>query len=119
MEAYDLYQRGMSFLKAGHPAQAVLLLRRAARLEPGKNSIREGLARAHYALGEFERAAEVFGQIVASVPVNDYAHFGLGCALAKLGRGEEARAHLRLALAMAPHREEYRERLSALEALAE
>lgn len=109
--AYDLFRRGSHFLAQGHPAQAALLLEQAAKLAPGKNSIREGWARACFALGKFDRAAELFAAILENAPANDYAHFGLGCCLIKLGQLREARGHLRLALAMRPQHEAYRERL--------
>jgi Flp pilus assembly protein TadD len=109
--AYELFQRGSSFLAAGHPGQAAMHLERAAALAPGKNSIREALARAHFQLGGYDRAAELFAAIVEDVPVNDYAHFGLACALVNLGRMEEARRHFRVAAAMRPDEPQYRERL--------
>ena len=89
-----------------------MLLERAARLCPGKNSIREALARACFDQRLYERAAEMFADIVEDVPVNDYAHFGLGCTLVKLGRLPEARKHFRLAVALRPDRDEYRVRLA-------
>ena len=102
-EAYDLYVRGSAFLRDRHAAQAALLLGRALRLEPGRNSIREALARAEFALGRYAAAADRFAAIVGDVPDNDYAHYALGRCLAALGRGEEARTHLRLARALDPH----------------
>ena len=92
-----------------------MLLERAARLCPGKNSIREALAQACFDLRLYERAAELFADIVDDVPVNDYAHFGLGCALVKLGRLSEARKHFRLAVALRPDQAEYRVRLARCE----
>jgi Flp pilus assembly protein TadD len=109
--AYELFQRGSSFLEAGHPGQAAMHLERAAALAPGKNSIREALARAHFQLGSYDRSAELFAAIVEDVPVNDYAHFGLACSLVNLGRLEEARRHFRVAAAMRPDEQHYRERL--------
>ena len=86
------------------------------RLAPGKNSIREALARAYFQLGRFEDAAELFRVITDAVPTNDYAHFGLGCSLVRLGRMTEARAHFRLAAAMEPERTAYRQRLARCDA---
>ena len=51
----------------------------------------------------------------ASAPDNDYAHYALGRCLLELGRPDEARAHLRLARALRPESDLYREALSALE----
>jgi Flp pilus assembly protein TadD len=106
-EAYDLYVRGTAFLRDRHAAQAALLLARALRLEPGRNSIREALGRAEFALGRYAGAGELFAAIVGEIPDNDYAHYALGRCLAALGRGEEARTHLRLARALDPVSELY------------
>ncbi len=116
-EAYDLFVRGARFLRDGHPGAAALLLERAAQLAPGRNSIREALGRSYYALGRHDRAAEVFAAIAADVPTNDYAQFGLGCALLRLGCPEEACGRLRLAVAMDPARPEYIRRLRKAEQL--
>jgi len=101
-EAYDLYVRGAAFLRERHFAQAALLLARALRLEPGRNSIREALGRAEFALGGHAGAADLFAAIVTDIPDNDYAHYALARCLTALGSGEEARTHLRLARALDP-----------------
>lgn len=110
-EAYTLFRRGMTFLEEQHPAQASLLLARALRREPGRNSIREGLARAEYALGHHSRAAELFALVIADVPDNDYAQYCLGRCLIAQARTSEARAHLLLARALRPSSDLYREAL--------
>ncbi len=83
--------------------------------EPGRNSIRETLGRAEFAAGRFERAAELFAAVVADVPDSDYAHYALARCLRLLGRGEEARGHLRLARALHPTSEIYRQRLDGVD----
>jgi len=113
-EAYTLFQRGVAFLRDRHPAQAAMVLAQALRLEPGRNSIREALGRAEFALGMHELAAERFRLVLGDAPDNDYAHYALGRCLLELGRPDEARAHLRLARALKPRSELYREALSAL-----
>ena len=85
-EAYTLFQRGLAFLREQHPAQASMLLSRALRLEPRKNSIREALGRAEFALGRHERAEELFRSIVSDVPDNDYAQYALGRCCLELER---------------------------------
>jgi len=107
-EAYTFFSRGVAFLESKHPDQAALLLERALRLEPGRNSIREALGRAEFAVGRFGRAAELFAAVAADVPDNDYAHYALARCLAELGRGGEARGHLRLACALRPDSAIYR-----------
>jgi tetratricopeptide (TPR) repeat protein len=111
-EAYALFRRASWFLEHRHPGQAALLLERALALEPGRNSIREALGRALYALGQTEKAAMQFEAIVADVPDNDYAQYALGRCLVQLGRGEEGRGRLRLAAALTPDRALYREALA-------
>lgn len=113
-EAYTLFQRGMGLLAQRYPAQAAMLLARAAQLEPGKMSIREGLAQAEYALGRFAEAAENFALMIAAAPDNDYAQYCLGRCLVELGQLPEARTHLRLARALNPASELYREALEGL-----
>ena len=112
-EAYSLFRRGLCFLDERHPGQAALLLERALRLEPGRNSIREALGRAYFALGRHERAAELFAAIVAAAPDNDYARYALGRCLVAAGRGDEALGHLRLACALRPGKRLYADALEA------
>lgn len=95
--AYDAYTRGMDLLRRGEPHQAAVALATAKRHEPEKGSIREALGRAHLASGDYERAATEFGKAVELAPTDHYAHYGLARALQRLGRGEDARRHYRLA----------------------
>jgi tetratricopeptide (TPR) repeat protein len=112
--AYGLLQRAKLMLKKRHHAQAAILLERAARLEPGKGSIVETLARAYYNSGQHVRAAQAFRELIEIDPTAAYGHFGLGQALKQLGKRDEARTHLRLAVAMAPDSPLYRGALSRL-----
>ena len=112
--AYGLLQRGQKMLKARHYAQAAVLLERADRLEPGKGSIIEALARAYYNSGQHDRAATTFRALIEIDPSAAYGHFGLGQSLKQLGQRDEARLHLRLAVALAPDSKVY---LSALNRL--
>ena len=112
--AYGLFQRASALLKRRHHAQAAVLLERAARLEPHKGSIVEALARAYYNSGQFERAAESFRELIDIDPSASYGHFGLGQSLKMLGQRNEARAHLRLAVALAPNSSLYRNALARL-----
>jgi Flp pilus assembly protein TadD len=69
--------------------------------------VREALARAHFDSGQFERARADFAAIVADNPTEDYAQFGLGLALARLGEQDAAAEHLALAVAMRPENKHY------------
>jgi tetratricopeptide (TPR) repeat protein len=112
--AYGLFQRAAAMLKRRHHAQAAVLLERADRLEPGKGSIVEALARAYYNSGQHDRAEQAFRQLLEIDPSTPYGHFGLGQALKQQGRREEARLHLRLAVALAPDSTLYRNALHRL-----
>ena len=113
--AYGLFQRASALLKRRHHAQAAVLLERADRLEPGKGSIVEALARAYYNSGQHQRAAQSFRQLLDIDPSAAYGHFGLGQSLKQLGKRDEARVHLRLAVAMAPDSALYRNALARLD----
>ncbi|MEP7157818.1 MAG: tetratricopeptide repeat protein [Chloroflexota bacterium] len=112
--AYGLLQRAKALLKRRHFAQAAVLLGRANRLEPGKGSIVEALARAFYNSGQHDRAEESFRQLIEIDPTSAYGQFGLGQSLKQLGQPDEARVHLRLAVALAPDSTLYRNALGRL-----
>ena len=112
--AYGLFQRAGALLKRRHHAQAAVLLERADRLEPHKGSIVEALARAYYNSGQHDRAEEAFRRLLDIDPSAAYGHFGLGQSLKMLGRRDEARTHLRLAVALAPSSSLYRNALTRL-----
>ena len=112
--AYDLFARGMGFLRDGHPHQAAMLLGRAKLIEPEKGSIREALGRALFMAGRAQSARREFAKAVQIDPVSDYAHFGLALACARTGQRSRAIGHLKLAIAMRPGTEHYEEALSRI-----
>ena len=112
--AYGLFQRARALLRRRHNAQAAVLLERADRLEPRKGSIVEALARAYYNSGQHDRAEAAFRELLDIDPSAHYGHFGLGQSLKQLGRADEARIHLRLAVALAPNSTLYRNALARL-----
>ncbi len=116
--AYELLQRGQLLLLDRHHAQAAVVLERAAKLEQGKGSILEALGRAYFNSGQHARAAETFQALLEVDPSADYGHFGLGLSLARLGRVQEARTHLRLASALDPASDVYRRALGKIEVTA-
>lgn len=91
-----------------------MLLTEAKLIEPEKGSIREALGRAHYLCGRPARARREFAKAVEIDPVNDYAHFGLALSCARTGERTRAIAHLKLAIAMRPTVDEYREALARI-----
>lgn len=105
---YTLYRRGIELLEDGDFVDAAEPLAEAARRAPEKTSIREALGRAYFRAGRFAPAAVEFEAVVATHPVDDYAHFCLGRALSKTGEKRRARHHLALASNLRPDRGDYR-----------
>jgi Flp pilus assembly protein TadD len=97
-----------------HNAQAAVVLARAERLEPRRGSILEPLGRAYVMSGQLERAVETFEALLEVDPSSHYGHYALGRSLVRLGRADEGRIHLRLAVALAPHSRLYRGGLNRL-----
>jgi tetratricopeptide (TPR) repeat protein len=105
--AYDLLQRGQELLERRHFAQAAIVLERADRQEPAKGSILEALGRAYFNSGQAERARATFEALLEIDPSSHYAHYAIGQSLKRLGRTDQARTHLRLAVALSPETELY------------
>ena len=114
--AYALLQRGHELMRRRHNAQAAIVLERASRLEPGRGSILEALARASFNAGHHARALEAFEALLEVDPSSHFGHFGLAQSLRKVGRPVEAITHLRLACALAPGSTLYRGALARAEA---
>jgi tetratricopeptide (TPR) repeat protein len=112
---YGLLQRGHALIRRRHHAQAAIVLERADAAEPGKGSILEPLGRAYHHSGQFERARETFEKLLDIDPSAHWAHFALSESLRKLGRLDEARTHVRLAVALSPTSELYRRALARLD----
>lgn len=114
--AYEWLRRGTELLQRGDAAAAATLLWHAAEQEPGSASVLEALARAQYDSGQASEAAVTFARLVDLAPDADYARFGLGVALSRVGRFQEAAEQLALAVAMRPERPEYVQRLRQVRA---
>jgi Flp pilus assembly protein TadD len=106
----------MELLGRGSAAAAAQVLQRASAAEPGSRSVREALARAQFDAGRYADAAENFRIIVEASPSDDYAHFGLGLALARTGDPAAAAEYLALAAAMRPDTAHYTEALRSVRA---
>jgi Flp pilus assembly protein TadD len=113
--AYALLQRGQALIRSRHHAQAAIVLERAARIEPRKGSILEPLGRAYHHSGQYDRARETFESLLEVDPSGHWAHFALATTLRKLDRPAEARTHLRLAIALNPGSDLYRQALARLD----
>ena len=112
--AYDLLQRGEELLRRRHHAQAAIVLERANRLEPHRQSILEALGRAYYNSGQHQRSRRTFSELLELDPSAHYAHYALGQSLKRLGRPGEARTHLKLAVALSPQTPLYRQALARM-----
>lgn len=115
-DVYTWYRRGLDLLGRGSAAAAAQLLERASAAEPGSRSILEALGRAQFDAGRYAAAAGSFRRIVEASPSDDYAHFGLGLALARGGNPAAAAEHLALAAAMRPELQHYTEALRGVRA---
>jgi predicted Zn-dependent protease len=115
-DVHAWYRRGMELLDRGSPAAAAQVLQRASTAEPASRSVREALARAQFDAGRYAEAADNFRVIVEASPSDDYAHFGLGLALARTGDPAAAAEYLALAAAMRPDAAHYTEALRSVRA---
>ena len=115
LDTYELFRRGSELLAAGHAHQAVISLEQARDAAPGHGSVREALGRAYYGAGRTSAAEAEFAEALEIDPSNDYAHFGLGLCLARSGERTLAVGHLRLALAMRPEVDAYRQALERVQ----
>jgi predicted Zn-dependent protease len=118
-DVHAWYTTGMELLDNGSPAAAAQVLQRAALAEPTSRSVREALARAQFDTGRYAEAAGNFRVIVEASPSDDYAHFGLGLALTRIGDHEKAAEYLALAAAMRPDRKPYTDALRQVRATLE
>ncbi|GAA2038001.1 tetratricopeptide repeat protein [Pseudokineococcus marinus] len=114
---YEWLQRGLGLLEGGHAAAAATVLERVAEDEPRSASVLEALARAQFIAGRPGAAVRTFERLAEVAPDSDYARFGYGQSLRRLGRLPQAAEQLALAVAMRPQRAEYVEALSSVRAL--
>ena len=92
-----------------------MALERARDLEPDQGSIREALGRAYFRTGRFAAARAEFARSVELDPSTTTPSSGSGCALLRVGDRGGARRPLKLAVAMRPELDDYRDALSAAE----
>jgi Flp pilus assembly protein TadD len=104
---YELFQRGTELLERGDAAAAATVLGRAVDQEPASASVVEAYARAQFDSGRTADALRSFARLVELTPDADYARFGYGLCLSRLGRFSEAVEQLRMAAVMRPDRRDY------------
>ena len=107
--AYELYKKGVGLLETGNPAQAALVLEKAYSIESEKASICEALGRAYFNYGQFDEARTYFQRALKIDPSNHYGHFGMSLCLEKMGDYRKSLGHIKLATAMSPKNDDYRE----------
>jgi Flp pilus assembly protein TadD len=101
-ETYDLFQEGKRHLRRGDAERASVALEQARELEPQKASIREALGIAYFRSRRWSDAETEFRALTELAPADHYGHYGLGRALEKQGRRDEAAGHLKLAGLLKP-----------------
>jgi tetratricopeptide (TPR) repeat protein len=111
-DVYDWYRRGLRLLESGDAAAAGEVLAHAAAAAPESSSVREALGRARLGSRRYAQARDDFDRLVHDHPDDDYAHFGLGLALSRLGHWSEAVEQLALACALRPDRDDYARELA-------
>lgn len=118
-DVYDWLARGRALLARGDADAAATLLRHANAEEPGSPELVETLARAEFETGRFAAARDLFAALVEDTPDSDYARFGLGASLVRLGRYRDALPHLVIAAVMRPDRTEYQALLARARTVVE
>jgi len=105
--SYETLQRGLWLLDSGNAAAAATVLERLVADEPRSASVLEALARAQFTAGRPGAAARTFEVLAEVQPDSDYARFGWGQSLRRIGRVKQAAEQLALAVALNPDRPEY------------
>ncbi len=84
--------RGMLYIFKGEPMKAVPYMQRAMRLDPTlRGQYLHFLGTAYFVAGDYETAAKMFRDRIASNPHTDLSRAFLASTLGHLGRVEEAR----------------------------
>ena len=86
-----LIARGNVYLYSGEPAKALPYYEQAIRLDPAQQQHRYFLGTAYFVAGNYETAAAVFKDRIATTPNTDLSRAFLASALGHLSRPEEAR----------------------------
>lgn len=110
-DAYELFQEARELLRESRHREAVLLLERVKRLEPGRGSVLETLGIAYYNSGSHVMARRQFEEALEVDPTNHFARYGLSRCLHRVGLLQQAIGQVKLAAVMAPEVEMYMEAL--------
>jgi hypothetical protein len=97
----ERWERARKFFEAKDYARAARVLDKLVDEVPEQAGPRLLLARAYYHSAQLRRAEAECRALVERGPVGEYARLLLGRTLERQGRDEEAKAHLRIASALA------------------
>ena len=89
-----LYNLGREYMYAKRPDKAVEIVERCMAQYPDTYHCYFARGAIYYELGEFKQALPYFSRAVILKPESGIGHYRLGLLLEKLGRTEEAKAHL-------------------------
>ena len=101
-EARRCAQEGGRLIRQGRPAQAIPLLERAVRLDPGVAPAHHGLGLALMAAGRPRQAAVAFAAALRLDPRYEIAHCNLGHAYESTFQDQKAMASYQAAIALKP-----------------
>jgi len=113
-QAYYHFKIGKNLSRKQDFLRAIMHLEKAKRRQPHKASIREMLATAYYNCGFYSSARKNFEKALKIDASNDFAYYGLGLSMAKMGDIKKARGQLKIALFMNPECEQYKNALNKL-----
>jgi adenylate cyclase len=83
--------RGLVHVYTGEPAKGIPFIERAIRLDPAQQQYRHFLGTAYLVAGNYETAAAILKERIATTPTTDLSRALLASALGHLGRLDEAR----------------------------
>jgi Flp pilus assembly protein TadD len=112
---FESFRRAEMLLEQRRPLDAIQALQPVLDRQPDSASVHLLAARAYLHSAQLRRAEGAFSRVIEIDPSDHYARFGLGKALQRQGRFDEALTQLRMAAAMDP-RPEYQEALSEVRA---
>ena len=99
---YERYRLGQAYVADGDALSAARVLEPAVEAEPASVALWRLLAQAYFAAARLRRAEAAFERILEVDPTDDHARFGLGRALERQSRHQEALAQYRIAVALSP-----------------
>jgi len=114
---YERYELGQAYVADGDGLSAARVLEPAVEAEPTSAALWTLLGRAYFISARLRRAEAAFERVLEIDPTDDHARFGLGRALERQSRHEEALAQYRIAAALSadPDHLEAQRRLEAQE----